>query len=161
MAQQSPTATMKCDHCGELFEGNPRTQPLGRANYCSISCEEGRGPLAMSDPQSLDYHCYLKGNPEALVGKTLVAKALKYVDYSADWCKGPEGWEYGTVVDHDEQDVSYVRVDDIPLGKVYAYEQGQYLVEHEDLETGEVTRRSIDDTLMVAQIRRDRWWADG
>lgn len=29
---------------------------------------------AMSDPQSPDYHLYLKGNPEALVGKTIVQK---------------------------------------------------------------------------------------
>ncbi len=160
MAQQSPTATMSCARCGQLFEGNPRSQPLGRDNYCSISCEEGRGPRAMSDPQSPDYHLFLKGEPEALVGKTLLASGLKRVDYSADWCKGPENWSHGTVVDVDEPNVTYVRKDDVVLGTVVDYD-GHYTIEHENIETGEVTRRRVKDMLLVSQLRQDHWWVDG
>lgn len=161
MAQQPPTATMSCARCGQMFNGNPRSQPLGRDNYCSIACEEGRGPRAMSDPQSPDYHLYLKGEPEALVGKTLIAAALKRVDYSSDWCKGPEDWSHGTIVDHSEQDVTYVRKDDVVLGTVVDYGADGYTVEHENIETGEITTRVIQDFLMVEQLRTDRWWVDG
>jgi len=160
MAQQPPTATMSCARCGQLFTGNPRSQPLGRDNYCSISCEEGRSPRAMSDPQSPDYHLYLKGDPEALVGKTLLASGLKHVDYSADWCKGPDEWSHGTIVDVDAPNLTYVRKDDVVLGTVVDYD-GHYTVEHEDMETGEITRRRIKDMLLVDQLRRDRWWVDG
>jgi len=161
MAQQPPVATMKCARCGTMFKGNPRSQPLGRDDYCSLACEEGRGPRAMSDPQSPDYHLFLKGQPEALVGKTLLASGLKRVDYSADWCKGPEDWSHGTVVDVDVPNLTYVRKDDVVLGTVVDYGADGYTVEHEDMETGEITRRTIHDFLMVAQIRDDRWWVDG
>lgn len=114
----------------------------------------------MHDPQSPDYHLYLKGNPQALVGQTLVANGLKYVDYSADWCRGPNDWAAGVVVDHDGHDVSYIRKDDVVLGKVVDYD-GHYHIEHEDVETSEVTRRRIKDMLVVEQIRRERWWVDG
>ena len=160
MAQQPPTATMTCAHCGQLFNGNPRSQPLGSSNYCSISCEEGRGPRKMSDPQSPDYHRYLKGNPESLVGKTILASGLKRVDYSGDWCKGPEDWSHGTIVDVDEPNLTYVRKDDVVIGTVTDYD-GHYTVRYENIETGEITIRRIKDMLLVDQLRRDNWWVDG
>lgn len=81
-----PTETaMTCAYCGKQFVGNPRSQPLGAENYCSVSCEEGRGTRAMSDPLSPDYHLYLKGDPDALVGETLVCN----------------GGVLGTVVEYD------------------------------------------------------------
>lgn len=159
MAQQPPTATMSCARCGQLFKGNPRSQPLGRDNYCSIACEEGRGPRAMSDPQSPDYHLYLKGNPKDLVGKAIVADGLKLVDYSPDWCKGPDDWKNCTIVDHDEHDASYVRKNGVFLGKVVDYD-GEYVLERENIETGEVTTRRIGDMLMVEQLKFDRWWVE-
>lgn len=113
----------------------------------------------MSDPSSADYHLFLKGNPEALVGQTLIARGLKRVDYSADWCKGPEDWSHGTVVDHSPDDVTYVRKSDVVLGQVVDYD-GHYTVERENLETGEIATRRIKDILVVDQIRRDRWWAE-
>lgn len=114
----------------------------------------------MSDPLSPDYHLHLKGHPEALVGESLVARGLKQVNYSADWCKGPDDWSHGVVVSHNPDDVAYVRKDDVYLGEVVEYD-GHYTIEREDMDTGEITTRRIKDMLVVAQIREDRWWVDG
>jgi len=114
----------------------------------------------MSDPQSPDYHLYLKGNPESLVGETILASGLKRVDYSADWCKGPEDWSHGTIVDVNEPNLTYVRKDDVVIGTVTDYD-GHYTVRYENIETGEITIRRIKDMLLVDQLRRDNWWVDG
>jgi hypothetical protein len=104
---------------------------------------------------------FLKGEPEALVGETVIASGLKYVDYSADWCKGPEDCSFDTIVDVNEPDLTYIRKDSVVLGTVVDYGPDGYTVEHENIETGEITYRTIDDSTMIAQIRSDRWWVDG
>jgi len=114
----------------------------------------------MDSPESPDYHLYLKGEPEALVGKALVANARKLVDYSPDWCRNPEDCGRGVVVSHDRENQTYVRKDDVVLGVVYDYD-GHYHIEHENMETGQITHRRIKDMLVVDQIRRERWWVDG
>ena len=157
MAQQEPTMPTTCDHCGKPFN----TSAVHPRNYCSIACEEGRAPLPMSDPSSPDFHLHVKGEPRALVGKTLVANGLSLVDYSPDWCKGPNDWSHGVVTDVDVENQTYVRKDDVVLGKIVDYGADGYTVEHEDMETGELTTRTIHDFLMVEMLRKDRWWVDG
>lgn len=152
---------MKCSHCGELFKGNPRSQPLGRADYCSVMCEEGKGPLPIDDPASPDYHLYLKGNPEDLVGKSIIACGLKYVDFSPDWCKGPHYTTPSRTIACNEREEWYIRRDEVFLGTVVEYGADGYVIEHEDSETGEITERTVHDFLMVEQLKEERWWADG
>lgn len=156
MAQQEPTMPTTCDHCGKPFN----TSAVHPRRYCSIACEEGRAPLAMSDPQSPEYHLHIQGNPESLIGKALVSNGLKRVDYSPDWCKGPNDWSHGTVVDVDVENQTYVRKNDVVLGVVYDYD-GYYHLEHENMETGQITHRRIKDSQVVSMIRQDRWWVDG
>jgi hypothetical protein len=155
--QQEPMQSMMCAHCGELF----KTSQQHPRKYCSIACEEGRGPIPMSNPQSPDYHLYVQGEPEAILGRVLVANGLKRVNYSPDWCRGPDDWYSATIVDHDSENEIYVREDDVVLGHVVDYRDGNYVVEHEDIETGEITVREIDDSTLVSMIRQDRWWVDG
>lgn len=157
---RAETVTMKCSHCGQLFRGNPRSQPVGSDNYCSIGCEEGTNPLPMDDPSSPDYHLHLKAEPESLVGKSVIVNGLKFVDYSPDWCKGPNDWSPETVVDVNEEEEWLVRKDDMFLGTVVGYD-GHYTIESEDRETGEITTHRVKDMLMVEQIRNDLWWIEG
>lgn len=114
----------------------------------------------MSDPQSPDYHLFLKGDPEDLVGRALVARGLKYVDYSPDWAKGPHYTTPTSTISVNEQEEWYVRRDDVYLGKVAEYGADGYVIERENLETGEVIRRTVHDFLMVDMLKSDRWWAE-
>lgn len=156
---QAETVIMTCAHCGQRFEGNPRSQPLGRDNYCSIGCEEGLNPVPMDDPQSPDYHLHLKAEPESLVGKRIIATGRKLVDYSPEWANGPDNSLTGLVwVDQDDE--LYVREDDVYVGEVIDYD-GYYTIERENIETGEIHRRRVKDMLVVDQIRNDRWWVEG
>lgn len=150
---------MTCDRCGEQFRGNPRSQPLG-GTYCSLACEEGRSPLPMSDPASDGFHLHLQGEPDALVGMTLVAEGLKLVDYSPEWAKNPSDYKSRRVVDVDEENETLVRKDSVVLGQVVGYGGGKYMVEHENMETGELTVFHVKDTQAVHQIRKGRWWAE-
>jgi hypothetical protein len=115
----------------------------------------------MSDPRSPDYHLHLQANPESLVGKTLIANGLKRVEYAPGWCKDPSDWRQSELVSIDRDNLTYVRKDDVVLGRVVDYGIDGYTVEHENIETGEITTRTIHDFEMVAQIRRENWWVDG
>lgn len=157
MARPEPEMATTCDHCGEPFT----TSQVHPRKYCSIACEEGRGPLPMDDPQSPDYHLHLKGNPEDLVGKAVLAVGFKRVDYSPDWAKGPHYTTPTSTVWVDEEEEVYLRETDVYLGEVVEYGADGYVIEHENLETGEITERTVHDFLMVEQIRNDRWWVDG
>lgn len=158
MSHQPPLRAMKCSRCGKLFNGNPRTQPVGRDNYCSIGCEEGRTPRPMEDPQSPDYHRYLQGEPEALVGEPLVAFGLSLVNYTPDWCKGPEDWSSGVVTWVDEEAELYVRKDHIHLGKVVEYDDGSYKIRYTK-PNGELSHfRWHTASTVISQIRNDRWY---
>lgn len=70
---QAETTGMTCSNCGKQFRGNPRSQVLGSENYCSIACEEGRREPPMSDPRSAGFHLHLQGDPDDLIGYTLVS----------------------------------------------------------------------------------------
>lgn len=115
----------------------------------------------MSDPQSAGYHVYLQGNPDALTGRTIVAKGLKRVDYSPDWCRGPADVNNHDLVDVDEENEVYVRKDSaVVLGTVHGFDGNKYQVDHEDMETGEITTFEVSATQAVHQIRKDRWWVE-
>lgn len=157
MARLEPTTTTTCDHCGEMF----KCSAVHPRRYCSIACEEGRAIRAMDHPESPDYHLHLQANPESLVGKTLIASGLKRVEYAPDWCKDPSDWRQSELVSVDRDNLTYVRTDDVVLGRVVDYGADGYTVEHENIETGEITTRTIHDFQIVAQIRRDNWWVDG
>lgn len=116
--------------------------------------------MPMSDPSSPDYHLHLKGTPEALVGKMILASALKLVDYSPDWARGPDSLPNREVVWHDAESELYIRKSSVVVGTVVDYD-GQYTIEHENVETGEITTRRMSDILVVSQIRNGRWWVDG
>jgi len=154
---EAPTRPTTCDRCGEPFN----TSDQHPRRYCSIACEEGRTPLPMSDPASEGYHLHLQGEPSALVGKVLVARCLKRTCYSPDWHRGPDNYSRSELVSHDEENEIIVYKTSQPLGTVVAHENGEYVVEHEDIETGEITTRRFNDSMTVAQIKDERWWADG
>jgi hypothetical protein len=114
----------------------------------------------MHDPQSRDFHLYVKGNPHTLVDRTLLADGLKRVDYSEDWCKAPNDWCATAIVDTNRESCTYVRRDTVVLGEVVEYGVDGYTVEHENIETGEVTTRTIHDSLMVEQLKEENWWVE-
>jgi hypothetical protein len=115
----------------------------------------------MSDPSSEGYHLHLQSEPESLVGKTLVANALKRTCYSPEWHKSPSDYNRGQIVSDEETEEVIVYETIQVIGTVVDYENGQYVVEHEDIETGEVSTRRISDSTTVSQIRQDEWWVDG
>jgi len=154
---EAPTRPTTCDRCGKPFN----TSDQHPRRYCSIACEEGRSPLPESNPASPGFHLHLQGQPEALVGSVLVANCLKRTCYSPEWHRGPESYNRGQIVSHDEENEILVYETSEVLGKVVDYENGEYVVEHEDIESGEITTRRFDDSMTVAQIRKDVWWADG
>lgn len=158
MARPEPTMATTCNYCGKAF----KTSQQHPRRYCSIACEEGRGTRAMDDPQSPDYHLHLQANPESLVGKEVLASGLKRVDYSSHWSKDPDDWRTCDIVSVDEENLTYVRKDDVFLGRVVDYGADGYTIErHTGERASDVTTRTIHDFEMVAQIRRDRWWVDG
>lgn len=116
--------------------------------------------MPMSDPRSPDYHFHLKKEPKALIGKMILASALKIVDYSPDWARGPDSLPNRELVWYDPESELYVRKDNAIVGKVTRYD-GYYTIEHRNTETGNITTRRIKDILVVSQIRNGRWWVDG
>jgi len=156
MAQQEPITPTTCDHCGKAFN----TSAVHPRRYCSIACEEGRGTLAQSHPESPGYHLYLQGNPESLVGKWLVASGLSLVDYSPDWCKGPDDWSHGVVQSHDPESETYIRKDDVVIGRVYGYHDDEYFVNAGKADE-EKEERVIDSSIVVEQVNNGCWWVDG
>jgi len=146
-----------CNHCGKPFN----TSAVHPRRYCSIACEEGRGPRAQSDPASPDFWLHVQGNPETLVGRALVARGLKFCDYSPDWHRPPERYDVNDIVSIDREEQEFVRHDDVYLGRVAEYDGGEYVIEHEDMETGEITHRRVDDSMVLSLIRQDTWWVDG
>ena len=148
------TRPTTCDRCGKPFN----TSDQHPSRYCSISCEEGRSALPVSDPSSEGYHRYLQGEPEALVGKEVLAVGLKQTDYSPEWHKSPEQYSPRRIVSHNESDTTLVVKDEVFLGTVVSFENGQYTLKHEDIESGEGTERTVNASTAVSQIRQDTWW---
>jgi hypothetical protein len=67
--QRAPITPTSCERCGKLFntsEQHPR-------RYCSIACEEGRGPLPDRDPRSPNFCHFVQGNPERLVDTVAIS----------------------------------------------------------------------------------------
>lgn len=156
MATREPIMPTTCDHCGDSFNTS-RQHPR---QYCSIACEEGRGPLADDHPSSANFWLHVQGNPEAIVNRAVVACGLKRTCYSPDWHRDPSDYHSSAIVDHDEANEILVRLDDVFLGTVIDYSEGVYTLEREDMETGETHRREVEDCEMLAQLRRDQWWID-
>ena len=151
---EAPVRPTTCDRCGKAYN----TSDQHPARFCSIACEEGRSPLPVSDPSSDGYHLHLQGEPEALVGREVLAVGLKQTDYSPDWHKSPSQYSPQRVVSHNESDTTLVVKDEVFLGTVVAYENGTYTVEHEDIESGKISQRTVDASVAVSQIRQDNWW---
>lgn len=154
---QEPTTPMSCDRCGKMFNTS-RQHPR---RYCSITCEEGRSPLPESDPASEGYHLFLQGNPQSLIGKNLIANGLKRTCYSPDWHRDVSDYSSRELVSHDSESETLVRKDDVPLGQVVAFEGGEYVVEKENIKSGEIRTFTVDASLTVSQIQNDRWWVEG
>jgi len=72
----------------------------------------------------------------------------------------PERWSHGTVQDVDEDDEWYVRKDDVVMGKVTDFEDGSFTITHEDIETEEITTRTVSLSMMWKQLGDERWWAE-
>lgn len=161
MDRSPMTRTMTCAHCSTQFRGNPRSQPVGSKDYCSIACEEGRGTLPDSSPQSPNYWLHVRDNPNQIVGSHLIAAGLQLFDYSPDWSRGPEGLHSSEIHDHMPEKKLYVRRLSVVVGKIASYDSGLFTVEQEDRETGEVTYRSIQADVLLDQFRRDQWWVEG
>lgn len=155
--EQEPITPTMCDRCGNHFN----TSEVHPRQYCSIACEEGRTPLPESDPASNNFHLYVQGNPEALVGNWLVARGLKRTCYAPKWHKNPADYSPRTIVSHDKSEEVLFYKTDVVIGKVYGYHDGVYDVEYENMETGEFSERKLDASLVVDQLRRDDWWVDG
>jgi len=140
-------------------------------------CEEGRRAPPISEPSSEGYHLHLQGEPEALVGRTLIARAYKFTDdVTEDWHKSLDDLQTVWVAEDGE---SAVYKTDTVVGKVYDYDGECYLVEFEirdgesphscasqscsaqdDLRSGAVVTRRIPASSVVSLIRRDTWWAE-
>lgn len=159
--EAEPTMPTSCDRCGKMFNTS-RERPR---RYCSIACEEGRSPLPISDPASEGYHLHLQAEPEALVGQTLVASALKRTCYSPDWHRNPDAYNRGQIVSHDEENETLVYKTDVVIGKVVDYDphDGTYYVNRnrDDVEKGIVEAKHINASATVSQIRQGEWWVDG
>lgn len=151
---EAPVRPTTCDRCGKAFN----TSDQHPSRYCSIACEEGRSALPISDPSSDGYHLHIQGEPSALVGKEVLAVGLKRTDYSPDWHKKPEQYSPRRIVEHLESETTLVLKDEVYLGKVVTYDKGEYVIEHEDMETGEITRRRVNDSVALSQIRQENWW---
>jgi hypothetical protein len=162
MALHPQIVTMTCTRCGKTFKGDPRSQPLGRENYCSIACEEGKSPLPPNDPSSRGFAQHVHGEPKALVGRTLVANGLKFCDYSPEWHRTPDDYTHDEKVWVDRKEEEMVVKSHQHLGRVADYdgERGAYYIEAEDMETGEVSGRWWDESLVVHQLKKNRWWAE-
>ena len=150
---REPRHTKKCPQCNELHQNR-------HSQYCSVLCEEGKRAPPISDPRSEGYHLHLQGEPEHLVGKTLVAKGLKYTDdVTEDWHKSPSDlptvWQ-----SNDGEELVYETT--TVIGTVAGFdEDGYYIIEKEYLETGELTVKRVLPSDVVAKVRRDEWWVEG
>jgi hypothetical protein len=156
------TVTMTCSRCGDQFSGDPISQPLGNRVYCSIACEEGRSPLPEHSPESPRYASHLSDNPRDLIGRCLTAVGLKRTCYSPDWHRDPSDYAHSEIVSLDVDNEILVYESEVFLGKVVKYDPSfeNYMIEHENMETGEMTYRWVDKQTMLDQIRDDRWWAE-
>ncbi len=152
--EAEPIQPTACDHCGKSYNTS-RQHP---SRYCSIACEEGRRALPISDPSSDGYHLHVQGEPQSLIGREMLAVGLKRTDYSPDWHKSPKQYSPQRIVAHLESDTSLILKDEMYLGTVVDYQDGNYVVEREDIETGTVSVRLIDASIAVSQLRQDRWW---
>jgi len=151
---QQPKMPVSCERCGKMFNTS-RQHPR---RHCSISCEEGRGPLPDSDPASNGYQLYLQANPQSLIGKNVFASALRRTCYSPDWHRDVSDYSSRELVSHDAENETLVRKDDVLLGRVVGFEDNEYTVENQDTETGEVHTFTVCASVTVSQIRNDRWW---
>lgn len=154
---EEPTRATTCDRCGEPFN----TSGVHPSRYCSIACEEGRSALPIDDPSSEGYHFHLQGEPQSLVGKAILATGLKRTCYAPTWHKKPHRYSSQQIVDHDTESEILVLRDDVFLGKVVDFGADGYTIEHENMETGEITKRVVSESVVLDQIRHDRWWVDG
>ena len=155
MMSATPETTAKCQHCGELF----RTSEQHPRRYCSVMCEDGRRAKSIDDPSSEGYHLHLQGEPQALVGKTLIAEGLKYSDdVTEDWHKSPD--ELATVwLSDDETELVYKT--SMVVGVVTGFdESGHYTIEKEYLETGEIVEKRVMPSDVLERIRNDTWWVE-
>jgi len=114
----------------------------------------------VSEPQHPQFAQHMKENPEVMIGMTVLSSALKYVDNTPEWVRPPERWSHGTVQDVDEDDEWYVRKDDVVMGKVTDFEDGSFTITHEDIETEEITTRTVSLSMMWKQLGDERWWAE-
>ena len=120
-------------------------------------CEEGRRAPPISDPSSEGYHLHLQGEPEALVGRTLIARAYKFTDdVTEDWHKSlddlPTVWR-------SENGESAVYKSDTVVGTVAELDNGDYIIE-DDLSSEELITKRVSASSVVSLIRRDTWWAE-
>ena len=149
-ATQEPETTAKCQHCGELF----RTSEQHPRRYCSVMCEDGRAPKPISDPSSEGYHLHVQGKPQALVGKTLIAKGYKYSDdVTEDWHKSPSDLPTVWISDDGE---ALVYENSMVVGTVTGFDEaGYYTIEKDG------ARKRVLPSEVVAKVRRDEWWVEG
>lgn len=150
MSLREPRVTKQCPQCKELHQSR-------HSKYCSVMCEEGRRAPPISEPSSQGYHLHLQGEPEALVGRTLIARAYKFTDdVTEDWHKSLDDLPTVWVAEDGE---SAVYKTDTVVGKVYDYDGKCYHVE-DDLRSGAVVTRRIPASSVVSLIRTDTWWAE-
>jgi|APHM01.1.fsa_nt_gi hypothetical protein len=89
-----------------------------------------------------------------------MVRGLKRTCYAPDWHRDPDQYNTTQKVYHDEENKILIYVDSINLGQVISMKNGQYIIEHENIETGTLTVREYDVSLTISQIRQDRWWAE-
>lgn len=151
------TINKECPRCKETFV----TDAQHPSNYCSIACEEGRSPLPMDNPASDGYHLHLQAEPESLIGKTVVANCLKRTCYSPDWHRSPSDYNSRSIVSHDSDKEVLVYKTDSVVGEVTDYENGRYRISRTVDEPVEgVVSKWVDASMVVSQIRQERWWAE-
>jgi len=102
----------------------------------------------------------VQAEPETLIGKTLVANALTRTCYSPEWHKSPDSYNRARIIDHDSENEVLVLTDQVVIGNVASYGAGGYTIECENMETGEVTERTIHDFLMTSMLKDERWFVE-
>jgi hypothetical protein len=152
MRQEATTPTT-CDRCGKAYNTS-RQHPR---RYCSIACEEGRSALPIDDPSSEGYHLHIQQDPNALVGKTLLARGMKRTCYSPDWHRDPSDYRAQDIVAHDEENEVIIYKTTVRLGKVTHLFEGRFCL---TMDEGEQLTQYVDPSVVVKKLRKDEWWAE-
>ena len=154
---EAPIRPTTCNRCGKHFNAPADRVP----RFCSIACEEGRGPLPDSDPSSPFFHRHIQGNPHAIVGHHIQSKGLKRTCYSPNWHKSPDEYRNVDIIEHDSENEILVLKRQQHLGKVKEIDGNTAIIEKWTVEEDKHIKIEVSMSTVVSMLRQDLWWSDG